>query len=576
LLEVVARLFGGGTLMIKDYTKTENSNLIDRITLILASLLIVACLFVMHSNSAFAASKSEILERVLENCDFDDGWKTNIAINGYVYGDYVYFTRNEETKYQNIYRINIKDYKLKKYVKNVFHNAVFQDNYVFYETFYTDNPKQGVYAKNLDTGKVMKLRKDSDTWIQYTKKFKDKIYWIKDVYDKKSLYSINTDGTEKKKICSKIYDGNYAFFSNESTEKLVYIRLYDQYASKYFKIYSANPDGSDWKLIKKVKNGGSWPQVGLREQDGEVILTVTDYNREEREYTHELFIFDGKKFNKLGSADEYPEYAGYTLEDGYRYKQIISNNLDYLENGRGLLITRQETDGKWKEFSHLSYVNALLGGKLEMHNGYLMNFGYDGDDPSYVSVLDKNGDLLCHRHIAGLTDYTNMHATVIGNKLYIIHGAVYVDDNGAELDKHEIIDLDELRDFYAKNGNITLKEIQDKFVKTMKTEGYSYKPGSDEFSRYLDGKIREIVKNPSSGIKKDEYLLELYGMVYYGFYNEYINILTDFEDEKIDIDAILANNDCIVFDEKTGEYSFEISETFLNIKISDIVKNKVK
>ena len=133
-----------------------------RIIVVLLSLVLMIVSFGDLNVKAVESSKQNIdteyiKEQVLKNCGLSDEWTTNIAVYGYVYGNFIYFTKNTLWTDQNIYRININNYKVEEYVKDVWHDATFMDNFVVFNTWYTDNPKQGLYAKNLDTGKVIKI-----------------------------------------------------------------------------------------------------------------------------------------------------------------------------------------------------------------------------------------------------------------------------------------------------------------------------------------------------------------------------------------------------------------------------------
>ena len=536
------------------------------------------------SEAVSESAAEQVKEKVLNNCGLSDEWLTNIAVYGYVYGDYIYFTKNLLWTDQNIYRININSYKLEKYVKNAYRNAVFQDSFVFYSTFYTDNPKQGLYAKNLDTGKVIKLNNKNNSYMKNVKKYGDRIYYIKDnnAYAKRELYCINTDGTGKKKIATKIYDGMYTFYHEGDEEKILYIRLKIYNNNEYIKVYSANLDGSNKKLLKKMKYLGDYPHVYLEEVNGSVVLTVKNYYRETREREVTNYLFNGKKFKKIDEPEKNPQYASDILEDGYRYRIQKSRNLDILEHGRGILIERQGSDGEWKVFSSLPFVGNVWNSSIEMHNGYLTIMMSDGEYPYSAVLLDKNGDWLFTRYIAGYTDETNMHCTVVGNKAYIIHGAVYCDEYGNELDKYEIIDLDELRNLYKENYDVTMRDVQDAIVEELKAQGLDYKPGSDNYGRHLDNIMKGIVKEPSK-LSKDSFAFQMYVLAYNSLFDEFIDVIrnadagdySEFdEDEILDINEILSGNDCIVYDEETELYYFETSESFLNMTVKDMITNR--
>ena len=521
-----------------------------------------------------------IKKKVLENCGLSEEWTCNIAVSGYVYGDYIYFTKNSLWLDQNIYRINVNNYKIETYVKNAWKDTVYADNYVIFDTYYTANPQKGIYAKNLDTGKLTKIYNKNNTFLQYVQKYKDKFYYIKDIYNKRELYSVNTDGTGRKRIATRIIEGQYAFYNDGNTEKIIYIRRYDQSTSKYFKVYSANLDGSGKKLLKKIEFNGGRTNLSLDELNGAVVLTVKKNITGEYRQEKILFLFDGNKLRKIGDADDNPEYAADRLEDGYRYRIRITQNLYEKENGRGLIVERQGMTGEWEVFSELPYVQNLLSSRIEMHNGYLTIMMYD-EDPYCVVLLDKNGDWLFTSYIAGYTDETNMHCTVVGNKTYIIHGAVYHDENGHEMDKYEVIDIDGLKQLYAKYEDVTLGEIQTKIINEMKAEGFDYKPGSGNYNTYLDNTVNEILKN-SSNLEKDRFLMNMYVRTYKSLFNEFLDVMyaegyRDISnlDEVLDIDQIIAGNECIVYDEETEMYYFETSDSFLNKTMKNLIKNQV-
>ena len=521
-----------------------------------------------------------IKEKVLENCGLSEEWTCNIAVSGYVYGDYIYFTKNSLWLDQNIYRINVNNYKIETYVKNAWKDTVYADNYVIFDTFYTANPKKGIYAKNLDTGKLTKIYNKNNTYLQYVQKYKDKFYYIKDIHNKRELYSVNTDGTGRKRIATRIIEGQYAFYNDGTTEKILYIRRYDQATSKYYKVYSANLDGSGKKLLKKIVYNGGRTNLSLDELNGEVVLTIKKNITGEYRPEKILYLFDGNKLRKVGDADDNPAYAVDRLEDGYRYRIRITQNLYEKENGRGLIVERQGMTGEWEVFSVLPYVQNLLSSRIEMHNGYLTIMMYD-EDPYCVVLLDKNGDWLFTSYIAGYTDETNMHCTVVGNKTYIIHGAVYHDENGHEMDKYEVIDIDGLKQLYAKYEDVTLGEIQTKIINEMKAEGFDYKPGSENYNTCLKNTVNEILQK-SSDIEKDRFLMNMYVRTYKSLFSEFLDVMyaegyRDISnlDEVLDIDQIIDGNECIVYDEETEMYYFETSDSFLNKTMKNLIKNQV-
>lgn len=559
-----------------------------RIIVVLLSLVLMTISLGDLNVKAVESSKKNvdteyIKEQVLKNCGLSDEWTTNIAVYGYVYGNYIYFTKNTLWTDQNIYRININNYKVEKYVKDAWHNAVFQDNFVFFDTFYTDNTKKGLYAKNLDTGKIIKLAKDNSAPVKYVKKHGNKIYYVNDTdsFGMRNLYMINTDGSGRKKIAKRLYDGDYVFYNDGNTEKILFLSLYEYNSidSKYYKIYSMNLDGSDRKLVKKIKNRpfSGWPDLALYEVDGNVVLYVKNYNREKQEHTENLYVFNGKKFKKAGSMEDNPQYAFDRLEDGYRYRVVKSQNLGIKEYGRGLVIERQGLDGEWSTFSVLPFIRNMWNTDLEMHNGYLTIINSDGDDPYSATILDKNGDWILTEQIAGYTDETNMHVNVVGNKAYIIHGAVYCDENGNELDKYAVIDLDEYKKPYEEYGDVKLGDIHNKLLDDMHSQGFDYKPGSNDFNNFLKDTQDKLGADPKA-TDLEKFLLWMYAKTYRALFDEFVDVMNgDFYDgDELDIDEILAGNDCIVYDEETELFYFEISESFLNLTIKDLVQNKVE
>ena len=569
-----------------------------RLEIIFSVILIIGTMFVLiltdigsdevmakekNGTESIDGSQSDaelIKEKVLENCGLSEEWTCNIAVSGYVYGDYIYFTKNLLYLDQNIYRINVNNYKIETYVKNAWKDTLYADNYVIFDTYYTANPKKGIYAKNLDTGKLTKIYNKNNTFLQYVQKYKDKFYYIKDIYNKRELYSVNTDGTGRKRIATRIIKGQYAFYNDGTTEKILYIRRYDQATSKYYKVYSANLDGSGKKLLKKIEYNGGRTNLSLDELNGEVVLTIKKNITGEYRQEKILYLFDGNKLRKVGDVDDNPGYAADRLEDGYRYRIRITQNLYEKENGRGLIVERQGMTGEWEVFSELPYVQNLLSSRIEMHNGYLTIMMYE-EDPYCAVLLDKNGDWLFTSYIAGYTDETNMHCTVVGNKAYIIHGAVYHDENGHEMDKYEVIDIDGLKQLYAKYEDVTLGEIQTKIINEMKAEGFDYKPGSENYNTCLKNTVNEILQK-SSDIEKDRFLMNMYVRTYKSLFSEFLDVMyaegyRDISnlDEVLDIDQIIDGNECIVYDEETEMYYFETSDSFLNKTMKNLIKNQV-
>ena len=73
-------------------------------------------------------------------------------------------------------------------------------------------------------------------------------------------------------------------------------------------------------------------------------------------------------------------------------------------------------------------------------------------------------------------------------------------------------------------------------------------------------------------------MLWMYAKTYRALFDEFVDVMNgDFYDgDELDIDEILAGNDCIVYDEETELFYFEVSESFLNLTIRDLVQNKAK
>ena len=158
-----------------------------RLEIIFSVILIIGTMFVLiltdigsdevmakekNGTESIDGSQSDaelIKEKVLENCGLSEEWTCNIAVSGYVYGDYIYFTKNLLYLDQNIYRINVNNYKIETYVKNAWKDTLYADNYVIFDTYYTANPKKGIYAKNLDTGKLTKIYNKNNTFLQYVR-----------------------------------------------------------------------------------------------------------------------------------------------------------------------------------------------------------------------------------------------------------------------------------------------------------------------------------------------------------------------------------------------------------------------
>ncbi|MBR4777485.1 MAG: hypothetical protein IK007_07715, partial [Lachnospiraceae bacterium] len=86
----------------------------------------------------------------------------------------------------------------------------------------------------------------------------------------------------------------------------------------------------------------------------------------------------------------------------------------------------------------------------------------------------------------------------------------------------------------------------------------------------------------SSDIEKDRFLMNMYVRTYKSLFNEFLDVMyaegyRDISnlDEVLDIDQIIAGNECIVYDEETEMYYFETSDSFLNKTMKNLIKNQV-
>jgi hypothetical protein len=376
-----------------------------------------------------------IKDEVITNCGLDETWTAYMAVYGYVYGDYMYFYKSAASD-RDVYRIGIKNYELKKYKNDVF-TPNFIDNYMFYNSL-SDNR---LYAVNLDTGKKMRLTKNG--WSGYVRKYENRIYFADETKGKNRLYVIGTDGSGKRRIASNVSSG----YKEPDTmvtvfEGKIYFKTYFTSKEGYVKgtkVYSCNPDGTGKKLMKKLE-GIAEADLVIRDQD--LLIAYTDYSQKMADIPYEhnmLYQYNGNKFVKLGLADKYPQYDK-RQTDGYSYNMDISE----YESGGGLIILREDRNGKWETFGRYSDIKWTSVGDFSIKNGYLLSYGANGEEVDRVIVTDMGGKLLLNLQIAGYTDECWMHAAVVGDCVYVIHDNYKYDTVNGEftlIDKCQKINL---------------------------------------------------------------------------------------------------------------------------------------
>ncbi len=468
--------------------------------------------------------QEKIKEKILNSCGLDQDWTVYMALNGYVCGDYLYFLKSDGTVSGSVYRIGVGEKKAKVYIKNVW-MATYQNGFIIYK-----KDSQAVYVRNLTTGKKIKLASGSKAAYSNIRNSVviegDYIYYTLESNDMNKLYSVKTDGTDRRRIASKlpryrclaVYDG-----------KIFYSRHYKKNGDVIgYKLYYTTP--KETKLVARIKTpswGVNMPYDGeLKTSNGDLLFQVEMPGLREN---HILYRFNGKTFKKIGTYGEFPEYYDSILSDGYRYRS--GKNTDESEQGSGLTIERSKANGEWETFSYLPYAANWEDISFEMHNGYLVAYLYD-EEPWWVLVFDKNGDLLVAEHIAGLTDEAWMYATVIGEKAYILHQSTWFKDGYIESDKCDVIDLNEVRKFYAENGKTTLKDIKTQFEKEMQKDKVDYKPGTDEYLWYVERKLKEINKD-ATFLNKDTLLLRMYMDFYVRNFREFSDDLLEVTVEEL-------------------------------------------
>ena len=396
------------------------------------------------SGQAYAKAQDtdKIIDHVIENCGLDENWTAYMAVYGHVNGDYLYFYRSLSTD-RSVYRIGLEDYKLEKYISNIW-TPKFIDNYIFYNT-----GDYILYAKNLDTGRTRKLADDGS--CRYVRKHENYIYYI--------------DATENNKLC--VYNTKWFFglfgkkriasgvnhYSDKDNNGLVIFKNRVYYA-KFVRspenfitgvaIYSCDLNGKD---NKPVDTDVVLPTDGvLFLRNGELLFGYRDDAIEESEnlYTYNaLYRFDGKTFVNIGASADYPQYDD-RLSDGYHYM------IGKLENGKAidaeegqLKVLRKDQYGKWTVFANTPFEVRVSGIDFVMQTGCLMLLCDHGDGVTdEIIIYDKKGNLMVDVPIAGWTDESYMEAKIVGDHVYIIHGEYALDKlTYGTIDKCEIIKL---------------------------------------------------------------------------------------------------------------------------------------
>ena len=349
---------------------------------------------------------------IITNCGLDETWTTYMAVYGYVYGDYMYFYKSAASD-RDVYRIGIKNYKLKKFKNNVF-TPSFIDNYMFYNSFTTNK----LYAVNLDTGKTMRLTKDG--WSGYVRKYRDNIFFVDRTKDKNRLYVIKTDGSGKKRIASSVSYGTEEQDTIVTVyeDKIYYLTYYISKEGfvKGTKVYRCNPDGTEKELMKKLKGIS---EVDLLIRDLDLMLAYTDHSQmlTDKPYGHNtLYRYNGEKFLKLGFSGKYPQYYK-RQEDGYWYSMDM---IEY-DSGKGFKIFKVDREGNRETFGIYPDIKGTYVGDFSLKNGYLLSYGDGGEGTDRVMVFNKDGKILVDMEIAGYTDDCWMHAAIIRDNVYIIH-----------------------------------------------------------------------------------------------------------------------------------------------------------
>ncbi|MBQ5934256.1 MAG: hypothetical protein IJL55_11185 [Lachnospiraceae bacterium] len=392
---------------------------------------------------AKAQDNDKIVARVIENCGLDENWTAYMAVYGHVNGDYLYFYRSLSTDMRSVYRIGLKDYKLEKYISNIW-TPKFIDNYIFYNT-----GDYILYAKDLDTGRTIKLADDGS--CRDVRKYKNYIYFIDASENKLCVFVSKRLFGLFYIFCKKRIDSEVNHYDDDEDKGLVMYKDRLYYA-KYVKspegfitgvkVYSCRLNGTDKKPVDT-----ELPSDGvLFLRNGDLLFGYRDDAIEESEnlYTYNaLYRFDGKTFVNIGATADYPQYDD-RLSDGYHYM------IGKLENGKPidaeegqLKVLRKDQDGKWTVFANTPFEVRASGIDFVMQTGCLMllcDHGFGVTDE--IIIYDKNGNLMVDVPIAGETDESYMEAKIVGEYVYIIHGEYAFDKiTYRTIDKCEIIKL---------------------------------------------------------------------------------------------------------------------------------------
>ena len=392
---------------------------------------------------AKAQDNDKIVARVIENCGLDENWTAYMAVYGHVNGDYLYFYRSLSTDMRSVYRIGLKDYKLEKYISNIW-TPKFIDNYIFYNT-----GDYILYAKDLDTGRTIKLADDGS--CRYVRKYKNYIYFIDASENKLCVFVSKRLFGLFYIFCKKRIDSEVNHYGDDEDKGLVmykdrlYYAKYVKSPERFItgvKVYSCRLNGTDKKPVDT-----ELPSDGvLFLRNGDLLFGYRDDAIEESEklYTYNaLYRFDGKTFVNIGASADYPQYDD-RLSDGYHYM------IGKLENGKPidaeegqLKVLRKDQYGKWTVFANTPFEVRVSGIDFVMQTGGLMLLCDHGDGVTdEIIIYDKKGNLMVDVPIAGWTDESYMKAKIVGDHVYIIHGEYALDKlTYGTIDKCEIIKL---------------------------------------------------------------------------------------------------------------------------------------
>jgi len=392
---------------------------------------------------AKAQDNDKIVARVIENCGLDENWTAYMAVYGHVHGDYLYFYRSLSTDMRSVYRIGLKDYKLEKYISNIW-TPKFIDNYIFYNT-----GDYILYAKDLDTGRTIKLADDGS--CRYVRKYKNYIYFIDASENKLCVFVSKRLFGLFYIFCKKRIDSEVNHYGDDEDKGLVmykdrlYYAKYVKSPERFItgvKVYSCRLNGTDKKPVDT-----ELPSDGvLFLRNGDLLFGYRDDAIEESENLYRynaLYRFDGKTFVNIGASADYPQYDD-RLSDGYHYM------IGKLENGKAidaeegqLKVLRKDQYGKWTVFANTPFEVRVSGIDFVMQTGCLMLLCDHGDGVTdEIIIYDKKGNLMVDVPIAGWTDESYMEAKIVGDHVYIIHGEYALDKlTYGTIDKCEIIKL---------------------------------------------------------------------------------------------------------------------------------------